>query len=42
MKKSTMKKLMAKEIQKGFRKYAPIEDIERICVPLSAMPGRQK
>lgn len=30
MKKSTMKKLMAKEIQKGFRKYAPIEDIERI------------
>lgn len=30
MKKSTMKKLMAKEIEKGFRKYAPIDEIERI------------
>lgn len=30
MKKSTMKKLMAKEIEKGFRKYAQIDDIERI------------
>lgn len=30
MKKSTMKKLMAKESEKGFRKYAQIDDIERI------------